>query len=1317
MTNSNLTRTRHRALWIGAILFALMFVKPPLVSAQITWTGTDVGGGAGLWSDPNTLNWNVAPAPTGGENVIFDNTNPTANLVTDQDIAALSVLSITIANPNNIVRIGGTQGLTLSGGGIVMSAATQDLSITANFALSTAAQSFTVQAGRVLASSGTLDTGGQVLTLDGAGVKTLSNTVSGNGGLTVGGGTVNLSGANSYTGGTIVDAGTLVIGANNVLEDTGAVTVNGGSLSIGAFNDSVGVVTLTGGTITGASGVLSGTSFDVQAGTVTAILGGAGALTKSTAGTVTLSRVNTYTGGTIVNLGTLILGVNNVLDDTSAVTVNGGTLDVGALGDTVGTVTITGGTITGTTGVLTGTGYDVQAGTISAVLGGAGVLTKSTGGTATLSGTNTYSGGTVVNAGTLVATGNNAVLGSGAVTLSGGTLTLADDVSRAFGRAVTVTANSGINSDTLTGIAGTTNSMASLSINASTLTVGIASTAVSATQSMVFAATTLTGDATINANVGAGGAISLLELGSVTGLGGESLTIGGTGNTRISGIIATTGILTKSGAGTLTLLGANTYSGGTTLTGGTLAIDTDARLGDTNGVVTVTGSATLKANGNFALVATRDVNIAAAQNFTVDPNGNTTSIAGTISGNGNLVLTDSAGTPGRLTLSGVNTYNGTTTINAGTLSIAADSGLGTAPGAATAGSIVFGGGALSASTSFALDSNRGIALGAGGGTIDVIGGQTLTYDGIIAGANAFTKTGTGTLSLGGVNTHSGLTTIGAGTVIFGANYTGNGAMTIGPSGTMFGGSRTFTTPTLTVNGSLTPGSVAAPGNMNITGDLAGTGTLAFRFQSNSSFDTLTSTAGNASLTTLTLAPNFSYAPVAGTQYTVINVAGNLGGTTLANITASINPTLKVVATYNASSVILTVENNLLNPTLDLSPSQLGVARSLSSAPASADLDTVFNALGKLSTATEVKAAYDQITAAKMEALAMAAFSASSQLNGNIASRQLALRTGMGGALRYADNRSASWNYDGQLVAANGSRNFLRRIKILDTTDPTNTPWGVFANGSGIFGDQESHSGRLGYGFISVGSTAGVDYRLGHDFAIGLATGYNHTITTLDASGGKANVDTMTFGPYATYRVLHRDWEVYVNGSLTYGHNFYDTERHIAFSTIDRTAKGHTDGNQIGGLIDVGYDRRIGKFTLGPTASIAYTRQWIDQFTETDAGVLNLTIADQTADTFQMGVGGHVSYQWKIGKIIVVPNLYATLQHEFANDERAITAGIAGGSTFQTMTASPHRDFVNTGFTVNVQLSEMASLSLGYGTLAGDNHYTEHSINGGMRLGF
>jgi autotransporter-associated beta strand protein len=139
---------------------------------------------------------------------------------------------------------------------------------------------------------------------------------------------------------------------------------------------------------------------------------------------------------------------------------------------------------------------------------------------------------------------------------------------------------------------------------------------------------------------------------------------------------------------------------------------------------------------------------------------------------------------GQWVLTGANTFSGTTTISGGTLTVSSDANLGTVPGSATPNSLIISNSALSASASFTLNANRGIALGptsgSGNGAIDVATNKMLTYAGIIAdntGTGNLVKTGSGTLALSGANTYSGNTTISGGTLAL----TGNGVIGSGPN--------------------------------------------------------------------------------------------------------------------------------------------------------------------------------------------------------------------------------------------------------------------------------------------------------------------------------------------------------------------------------------------------------------------------------------------------------------------------------------------------------------------------------------------------------
>ncbi|EAB9469539.1 autotransporter outer membrane beta-barrel domain-containing protein, partial [Salmonella enterica subsp. enterica] len=227
--------------------------------------------------------------------------------------------------------------------------------------------------------------------------------------------TLTLSGANSYTGGTTISGGTLV--ASNVE-----------ALGTGDVTDNATLELNTGGDFDNA-------------------ISGSGQVVKSGDKTLTLSGINSYTGGTTISGGTLVasnvdaLGSGDVTDNATLELNTGGDFDnaIGGTGSVVksgdktltlsgansytGGTTISGGTLVASNVEALGSG-DVTdnatlelntGGDFANNIGGTGSVVKSGDKTLTLSGTNSYTGGTTISGGTLVAN-NVEALGTGDVT-------------------------------------------------------------------------------------------------------------------------------------------------------------------------------------------------------------------------------------------------------------------------------------------------------------------------------------------------------------------------------------------------------------------------------------------------------------------------------------------------------------------------------------------------------------------------------------------------------------------------------------------------------------------------------------------------------------------------------------------------------------------------------------------------------------------------------------------------------------------------------------------------------------------------------------
>jgi autotransporter-associated beta strand protein len=238
--------------------------------------------------------------------------------------------------------------------------------------------------------------------------------------------------------------------------------------------------------------------------------------------------------------------------------------------------------------------------------------------------------------------------------------------------------------------------------------------------------------------------------------------------------ISGTGNLTKAGSGILSLSGTNNYVGTTTVSGGILRAGT-ANTFNASSAYIIGATGTLRLNGLANTIASLSgatggivENGAASGNVTlIAGDGSSTSFAGTIQNGGAATLGFTKLGSGKLTLSGTNTYTGTTTVTNGILEILGSTTTGAASvvvggiagargilsigtgGALSTTSLFTGSNATAAGavyqtdgsvTSTATDgTNAGIVLGnaAGGYGYYKLSGGTLTANRLTVGGSGF----------------------------------------------------------------------------------------------------------------------------------------------------------------------------------------------------------------------------------------------------------------------------------------------------------------------------------------------------------------------------------------------------------------------------------------------------------------------------------------------------------------------------------------------------------------------------------------------------
>jgi fibronectin-binding autotransporter adhesin len=351
-------RSRRAALWLAAGAVGLLVGSPFARAAATNSTATYTNAAGSSWITGS--NWSSNPDYPSGANAAAIFTDIlTANRAVTLD-AAITLNSLSVDNSSGFTNSIGNG----TGGSLVWDGTSPTFTVTGN--ATSSAVPLTVSATTTLNKMLTLDVGPTSSTSV-AGTFNYTGSMSGSGGLIKNGdGTLSIgTGARTYTGETIVNAGRFRVSVAASPKNSSKVTVNNGGQIVfstaGAITLGAGSVYLNGtgnGTfpaairadqpgmsITNPIVLQSDASISVihtaNSLTLPGVISGPGRLEMGTMpgdrndqGTLTLQAANTYTGGTLVTQGKMIVSGTAATLGTGNVTVDGVT--AGGNGSTAG---------------------------------------------------------------------------------------------------------------------------------------------------------------------------------------------------------------------------------------------------------------------------------------------------------------------------------------------------------------------------------------------------------------------------------------------------------------------------------------------------------------------------------------------------------------------------------------------------------------------------------------------------------------------------------------------------------------------------------------------------------------------------------------------------------------------------------------------------------------------------------------------------------------------------------------------------------------------------------------------------------------------
>jgi|GEM_PF-5029472 len=272
-------------------------------------------------------------------------------------------------------------------------------------------------------------------------------------------------------------------------------------------------------------------------------------------------------------------------------------------------------------------------------------------------------------------------------------------------------------------------------------------------------------------------------------------------------------------------------------------------------------------------------------------------------------------------------------------------------------------------------------------------------------------------------------------------------------------------------------------------------------------------------------------------------------------------------------------------------------------------------------------------------------------------------------------------------------------------------WMPFIKGIGSWGDKDGEKGVSGYRYNVYGMTAGADKLIDDNWLVGIAFGGSRADVDYDKAGTSADIDTAMVALYGSY--FKDNWHIDLD--LSYGYNWYDSERTVQIGMFNKKARSDHNGNVYSAAIQAGMNLGNDCTIIEPIVGAGYAAIQEDGYTEKGADPVNLKVDSHTTDSYYAKLGVRLAALMREqDNVVLVPEIGVFYIADLS-DESELDSAFGDGSAFTVEGLEPD-DALNVKAAINAYFSNNWRLFLNYDWRTASDLNT-HTVKGGVQWDF